>query len=226
MTFWRTVWLIFAKDLRIELRTRETIATMALFALLVVVIFAFAFSIDQERASLVGPGVLWVTILFSGTLGLTRVFDRERDNGCLQGLFLSPGGPRAVYVSKVMGLLVFMWVAEVLTIPPILALTGLSVTAEGWPLFIGAVLLGTLGFALIGTLFGGMLASARLREVLIPVVVYPVVTPVLVAGVELTEVAAGGGTPETVETGLRLMIGFDIIFLVVPPWVFARVMVD
>lgn len=226
MTFWRTVALIVGKDLRIELRTRETIATMALFALLVVVIFAFAFSIDAERSAMVGPGVLWVTILFAGTLGLTRIFDAERDNGCLEGLFLSPGGPRAVYVAKVIGLLVFMLVAEVLTIPPILALTGLEIAEGGYPLFIGAVLLGTLGFALIGTLFGGMLASARLREVLIPVVVYPVITPILVAGVELTEVAAGGGNLEVVETWLRLMIGFDIIFLVVPPWVFARVMVD
>ena len=102
----------------------------------------------------------------------------------------------------------------------------MSVPAEGVLLFIVAIVLGTVGFAAIGTLFGGMLANARLREVLVPVVVYPVAVPVVLGGVELTGIALGTGLPQEAPGWIRLMIGFDLVFLIVPPWVFSRVMVD
>jgi heme exporter protein B len=226
VTTLRTVWLILSKDLLVELRTREVVASMALFSLLVVVIFAFAFSLDETRARLVGPGILWVTVLFAGTLGLYRIFDRERDNGCLAGLLLAPAGPTAVFVAKVLGLFLFVLLTEALTVPLMLAFIGMSLPAEGAGLFVLALLLGTLGFALIGTLFGGMLATARLREVLVPIVVYPVVVPVVIAGVKLTGIALSGGLPGEEDNWIKLMIGFDGIFLVVAPWVFGRVMVD
>ncbi len=226
MTLARTVWLILKKDLVIELRTREVLATMVLFSILLVVVFAFAFSVDETRARLVGPGILWVVILFSGTLGLTRLFDRERDNGCLDALLLAPGGPKAVYIAKVAGLFLFVLAAELLTTPLIFAFIGLGPPPGGLGLLVGAMVLGTLGFALVGTLFGAMLANARLREVLVPVVVYPVVVPVIIAGVKLTSIAMGGGLPEEAGGWLELMIGFDLLYLIVPPWVFGRVMMD
>ena len=226
MTTLRAVWLILKKDLLIELRTREVVATMALFALLLVVVFAFAFNVDETKTRLVTPGILWVVILFAATLGLGRVFDRERDNGCLMALFLSPAGPRAVYIAKVLGIFIFALVTEFFTVPILFIFLGLSVPASGLPLLAGSIVLGTLGFALVGTLFGGILANARLREVLPPVVVYPVVVPVVIAGVELTGIALGRGLPMEAQSWLKLMIGFDLVFLVVPPWVFARVMLD
>ena len=226
MSFGRTIWLILHKDVLVELRTREVVATQVLFALLVVVVFAFAFSLDETRARLVAPGIVWVAVLFSGTLGLGRVFDRERDNGCLTALFLAPAGPSAVYVAKVLGVLLFVTVAEILTVPLILAFVGASIPPAGWAIFVAALALGTLGFALVGTLFGAMLANARLREVLLPIVVYPVVIPVIVAGVEVTGIAMGSGVADQAAGWLQLMGGFDAIFCAVAPWVFGRVMVD
>ena len=240
MSFWRAVMVILTKDLRVELRTREIVATMGLFALLVVVIFAFAFAVDLQSgdssmarvktaasgASLVGPGILWVTLLFAGTIGLTRLFDREREFGCLAGLLRCPAGPRAVYVAKCLSLFVFMIITEILVVPLTLAFLGLEIPTEGLPLLVLALVLGTVGFALVGTLFGAMLASVRMREVLIPVVVYPMVVPVLIGGVELTHVALGAGDPADVAGWLRLMIGFNVIFAVAPMWVFEQVMVD
>lgn len=222
----RTIWLILAKDVLTELRTREVVSAMALFAILLVVVFAFAFSIDEERARLVAPGIIWVVILFSGTLGLARVFDKERENGCLMALCLAPAGPAAVYVAKVLGVLLFTLVTEVITVPLVLLFVGVEVPLEGLGLFVGALALGTVGFCLVGTLFSGMLANARLREVMLPLLLYPVTIPVIVAGVELTVIAFGGGLPQEAPGWLRLMAGFDLLFAVFPAWLFGRVMVD
>lgn len=222
----RTIWLVLRKDVLIELRTREVLASMGLFALLIVVVFAFAFSLDTTRAALVGPGVIWVTILFAGTLGLYRLFDRERDHAAMAGLLLSPGGPLAVYIAKVIGLTVFITATEIIVLPLMLAFMDINLPSEGIPLFALALFLGVLGFALVSVLFGGMLASTRLREVLIPIVVYPVVVPVIIGGVELTGVALGNGLPGEAGQWIRLMGGFDIIYLALAPWVFTRVMVE
>ncbi|MGM0575472.1 MAG: heme exporter protein CcmB [Myxococcota bacterium] len=226
MSAWRAVWLVLSKDVVAELRTREVVATMTLFALLMAVVFAFAFSVDETRARLVAPGIVWLVLLFASTLGLNRVFDRERDHGCLTGLLLSPAGPVAVYVAKVLGVVLFTLLTEILTVPLMFIFLGIGVPLEGLGLFVSALVLGTIGLALIGTLFGGMLANARLREVLLPLVVYPVVIPVVIAGVEVTSIALGGGIPSSAGGWLRLMVGFDLIFGVVAPWVFGKVMLD
>ncbi len=181
----RTVWLILHKDLLTELRTREVVATMGLFSLLVVVVFAFAFSVDETRAALVAPGIVWVVILFATTLGLGRVFDRERDNDCLTALCLAPAGPQAVWVAKALGVFLFALVTELLTVPLMLVFLGVSVPMDGLPLFAAAIALGTAGIASVGTLFSGMLVSARLRDLVLPVVLYPVVVPVVIGGVEV-----------------------------------------
>jgi heme exporter protein B len=226
MSLARTVWLILRKDILTELRTREVVATMGLFSLLLVVVFAFAFPVDLRSARVVAPGVLWVVVLFSGTLGLGRVFDREREAGCFTALILAPGGAVAVYVAKVLGVFLFTVVVEVITLPVALLFLGISVPADGLGLLVFALFLGTVGFSLIGTLFAGMLASAHLREVLVPVVVYPVVVPVIIAGVELTSIALGHGLPMETSRWVNLMIGFDLLFLAISPWVFGRVMLE
>lgn len=226
MTAAHTIWLILKKDVVTELRTREVVSTMGLFALLLVVVFAFAFSIDESRSRLVAPGIVWVVILFAGTLGLARVFDRERDNDCLMALCMAPAGPAAVYVGKALGVMIFTFVTEAITLPLMLLFVSVEVPTEGIGLFLAAVALGTAGFCLVGTLFAGMLANARLREVMLPLLVYPVTVPVIIAGVELTTIAFGGGLPQEADGWLRLMVGFDILFAVVPPWIFGRVMVD
>ncbi len=215
---------ILAKDLKVELRTREVFMTMSLFAVLVVVIFAFAFNLDQQTLKKVAPGLLWVTVVFAGNLGVMRVMDKEREHGALQGLMLSPGGPIAVFIAKAIGVFLFMLAMELLVVPLTLMFVSVELPAEGIGLLIVSLVLGTLGYALIGTLFGAMLADVRMREVLIPVVVYPVVVPIVVAGVKLGAHAFDPALGEP-EGYLPLMIGFDLLYLALAPWVFSRTMV-
>jgi heme exporter protein CcmB len=226
MSLWRTIWLVLSKDVLVELRTREVVVTMGLFALLMVIVFAFAFHVDVERARDITPGILWVVLLFSATVGLSRVFERERHGGCLDVLLRCPAGPHAVFVAKVLGVLIFTTVVLVVTIPVMLIFLSVEVPREGIALFVGSLALGTFGFTCVGTLVAGMLSSSRLRDVLLPVVVYPLVIPVVISGVELTHVALGGGLPGEEVMWLKLMVGFDMLFAVIPLWVFPRVMVD
>jgi len=216
---------ILGKDLKVELRTREVLLTMSLFGILVVVIFAFSFQLDQAATRAVAPGLLWVTVVFAGNLGVARVMDKERELGAFQGLLLARGGPIALYWAKAAGVFLFMLAMELLVVPLTLLFVSIDLPVGGIGLLVVALLLGTLGFSLIGTLFGAMLADARMREVLIPVVVYPVVVPVLVAGVKLTAHAFDPALGEP-EGFLPLMLGFDVLYLAVAPWVFGRTMVE
>jgi len=225
-TFLRTVWLILRKDLLTELRTREVVSTMGLFALLTVVVFAFAFSVDEVRARLVTSGIIWVVLLFASTLGVNRVFDQEQQSGGLLALCLAPAGPVAVYVAKALGVFLFTVIAQLLTVPLMLIFLSVEVPEGGVGLLVIALLLGSVAVAEVGTLFAAMLANARLREVLLPLLVYPIVLPAIIAGVELTEIAMGGGLPDTQSGWIQLMLGFDLIFSVIPAWVFGRVMID
>lgn len=220
----RTAVDIFVKDLRVELRTREVFVTMTLFAVLIVVIFAFAFNVDQDALKAVAPGLLWVTVVFAGNLGVMRVMDKEREHGAMQGLLLSRGGPAAVFWGKAAGVFVNMIAMELLVVPLTLLFVSVELPPEGIGIMAAGLVLGTLGYALIGTLFGGMLADVRMREVLIPVVVYPVVVPVVVAGVKLTAYAFDPTLGEP-EGYLPLMAGFDLLYLALAPWVFTRTMV-
>lgn len=217
----RSAMHILGKDLRVELRTREVFLTMSLFGVLVVVIFAFAFNLDQRSLRAVAPGLLWVTVVFAGNLGVTRVMDKEREHGAFQGLMLTPGGPAAVFWAKALGVFIFMLAMEIVVVPLTLLFVSIELPAAGIGALLVAMSLGTLGFALIGTLFGAMLADARMREVLIPVVVYPVIVPVVVAGVKLTAHAFDPALGEP-EGYLPLMLGFDLLYLAVAPWVFSR----
>ena len=225
-TFFSTVWLILRKDLLTELRTREVVSTMGLFALLTVVVFAFAFSVDEVRARLVTSGIIWVVLLFASTLGVNRVFDQEQQSGGLLALCLAPAGPVAVYVAKALGVFLFTVIAQLLTVPLMLIFLSVEVPEGGVGLLVIALLLGSVAVAEVGTLFAAMLANARLREVLLPLLVYPIVLPAIIAGVEFTEIAMGGGLPDTQWGWIQLMLGFDLIFSVIPAWVFGRVMID
>lgn len=222
----RGAWWILKKDLMVELRTRETTASMGLLALLMVVVFAFAFHVDQGNSRHVAPGIIWVVVLFSATVGLSRVFHREHDQGSMTVLLRAPAGPVAVYLGKAMAVFLFTLVMEAICVPLMIVFLDVDLPPDGVALLVTAMVLGTLGFVLVGTLFGAMLAGVRLRDVLLPVVVYPVVVPVIIAGVELTGIALGGGLPGEDVAWLRLMVGCDLLFCVISPWVFARVMVD
>jgi heme exporter protein B len=200
------------KELLVEARARETVLAGAVFALLVLVIFNFAFDLRVESVAAVAPGVLWVTITFAGQLSLGRAFSRERDRRTLDGLLLAPVDRSALYLAKVVACLVSMLGVEVLAVPAFLALFNLQVD---FALLIAALVLGTVGLAGVGTLFAAMAAHTRAREVLLPLLLFPVQVPVILATVKSTGAAirVPGLEPADVGNWLGLLLGFDALFL-------------
>lgn len=220
----RHVGTILRKDLLVELRTKEVLLTMGLFAVLTVVIFSFAFYVDDDRARAYAPGILWVTVIFSGTLGLNRLFDREQENDCMSALMLSSAGPKAIFLAKSLGNLLFTLVMELLTVPLILLFFDLSVDRPALLLLV--LLAGTVGFCFVGTLFAAMLVRARMKEVLLPLVVYPVVVPVIIGGVKATSGILNGYPTDEVVEWARLLLAFDLVFVVLSVWLFERMWVE
>ncbi len=200
---------ILRKDATIEFRTREVLFTVGIFALLLVVVFAFAFQADPSSMAGYGPGVIWATILFFTTIGQSRLFDRERENDGLWALLLSPVDPAVVFLAKVTGSFVLAVLMELVSLPLVFVLFDLTVWSP--LLLLGALLLGTLALTLVGTLFSAMLMRARMKEVLLPLVTYPLLMPVLMAGVRLTGAALGLGMPESDGFWLRFLTGFDLV---------------
>jgi heme exporter protein B len=208
MTFLAQVLAILWKDIRCELRSKQTWTGMGLFALLVLVIFNFAFDLRVDNKAAIAPGVLWVAFVFASLLGLGRTIAAEREKGSMDRLLLCPVDRKAMYLAKLLGNLLFIGVVEIVALPVYAALFNV-------PLFAGAllpiVLLGTLGVATIGTLFSAMAAATRARELLLPVLVFPLIVPVVISAVRATGsliVAAPNEPP-----WLGLIAAFDVIFL-------------
>jgi heme exporter protein B len=200
------------KDLLVEARGRETVLAGAVFALLVLVIFNFAFDLRVENVAAVAPGVLWVTITFVGVLSLGRAFARERDRRTLDGLLLAPVDRSALYLAKVLTSIASMLVVEVVALPVFIGLFNLAVDL---PLLVLALVLGTIGLAGVGTLFAAVAAHTRAREVMLPLLLFPIQVPVILATVKSTGAAirVPGLDPPDVGQWLGLLVAFDALFL-------------
>lgn len=208
---------IVAKDLRVEWRSREIVYTMAFFAVLVVVIFSFAFAREGQPMHEVAGGILWVVVAFAGTLGLGRFFDRERQTQ--PALMLAPVSRAAIYVGKVLGMLLFIASTEVVVLPLLVLLFSLAVTHIG--LLLGILALGSLGFAAVGSLFGASLMTSRSRDVLLGILLFPIVTPVLIAGAKGTAaLLAAEPDPASALVWLKLLAVFDLVFVSLSLWAF------
>ena len=212
MSYWRSVWAIVEKDVRAELRTKDIFSSMFVFALLAVIIFDFAFELRVPSMAMVTPGILWVAITFAGTLGLNRSFVIEQDKGSLAGLLLAPVDRSAIYFGKMLGNLLFMLVMELMLLPLVMILFNQPLLR--WE-HVLVLLLGTYGFAAVGTVFSAMAVNTRAREVLLPILLFPVVVPVLLAGVKMTGALLDGETLASVSNWLRLIVIYDIGFTVV-----------
>ena len=210
MRFWSAMWAIFWKDVRAEFRTKDIFTGMLIFALLAVLIFNFAFDLRVERAKEVLPGVMWVSIVFAGMLGLNRSFILEYDRGSLSGILLAPVDRSALYLGKMLGNLVFMVAVEVVLLPIMMVLFNVNVLQPSILIF---VFLGTIGFAIVGTSFAAIAVNTRAREVMPPVLLLPVLVPVLIAAVKGTANVLDGGTLGEQMSWLRILGAFDIIFL-------------
>ncbi len=194
-----------------EWRARETPVAMVVFALLVLLVFSFAFDLRPDAPADVLSGVLWSAILFAGMVGLGRGFAADRERGALDGLLLAPVDRSAIYLARLCGNLLLMLVMEVVTLPAAALLFNLPL----WrPRLLIAVLVGTLGFAVVGTLFAAIAANSRARDVLLPVLLLPVSVPIVIASVAQTTAALSGPTLMAALPWLRLSIGYAALFLI------------
>ena len=200
------------KELLVEARARESVLAGAVFALLVLVIFNFAFDLRVEDVAAVAPGVLWVTVTFAGVLSLGRAFSRERDRRTLDGLLLAPVDRSALYLAKVTMNIISMLLVEVVALP---AFVGLFNLRADLGLLILALVLGTLGLAGVGTLFAAIAAHTRAREVLLPLLLFPIQVPVIMATVKSTggAIRVPGFDPPEIGQWLGLLVAFDALFL-------------
>jgi heme exporter protein B len=214
------VLAIFWKDILLEIRTKESVTAILVFALLVLVIFNFAFEPETATMNLVAPGILWVAFTFAGVLGLNRVFAIEKENSRLAGLLLCPIDPMVIYWGKLLGSFTFMLTIEVIVTPIFLVLLNLPLFL---PRLVLIIVLATLGFTSVGTLFSALAINIRARDIMLPVLFLPIVVPVIIAAVEATAVVLQGSPWGDMLTWLQIMIAFDIIYLVVATLVFQYV---
>jgi heme exporter protein B len=210
--FGRAVAAVVWKDLAAEFRSRELIGAMLVFALLVVLIFNFALELDIRTRSTVTAGVLWVTFAFAGTLGLNRSMAAEKDRGCLDGLLLAPVDRSAIYFGKVIANLAFMLIVEAIVLPAYSLLYNVPVFVPG---LLGVILLGSLGYVGVGTLLASMAVQARTRDVLLPILLFPVILPVLLAAVKASEGFLQGLPAADILPWVNLLLVYDVVFLTV-----------
>lgn len=208
---------IFWKDMLTELRTKEIIVSVLVFALLVLVIFSFAFGTGVDRTEMVAPGILWVALTFGGIIGLNRVFAVEKENSRLEGLMLCPVDRAVIYWGKLAGSFTFMLAVAAVLTPIFLVLFNLPIFLPRLALIIIPAL---LGFAAVGTLFSALAANTRARDIMLPILFLPVVVPVIVAAVKATGPVLAGRPWEAMSTWLQIIVVFDIIYLVVATLVF------
>ncbi len=218
---------IAAKDLKSEFRTKQMLNSMLIFSLVVIVIFSISFGDLLSQPEIVvklAPGVLWIAFTFAGTLGLSRSFAGEMENGCLEGLKLSPIDRSSIYIGKTISNAVLMFIVELITIPIFIVLFNYNITG-----IIGLVIvifLGTFGFVSVGTLLSALSTSTRAREIMLPVLLLPLIIPVLIPAVMATGKVLVDGDIGNIGSELRLLLVYDLIFFVAGQLVFEYTIMD
>jgi heme exporter protein B len=208
----RVVAAVVWKDLAAELRSKELLSAMVVFAILMILIFNFALELDRSPAARerVGAGVLWVATVFTGTLGLNRSLANEKDRGSLDGLLLAPVDRSALYFGKALGNLVFIVLVEVIILPVLAILFNLPMLR---PMLLVVVLLGAVGYAAVGTLLASLAVHSRSRDVMLPILLFPVAVPVVVAAVSASRGILSAAGWEEIGPWINLLIGYDVIFV-------------
>lgn len=198
------------KDLRAEARTKEILSGMFVFALLAILLFSFALELDRTGRAASAAGVLWVTIIFAGTLGLGRSLGREKDEGSLDGLLLAPVDRSALFFGKLIGNFIFMLVVGLVMLPLLAILFNVSFLQ---PMVFVALPLGILGYAGVGTLIASMSVYTRGREVMLPILLLPIALPILIAAVRATRGLLEGAPLDELSVWFNLLIAIDVIFI-------------
>jgi heme exporter protein B len=209
------------KDVRIELRSKETLFATLLFVVLVLFIFNFSFGSGFNEVQRLAPGIIWVVIAFSGTIALSHLAARDREDRAQEGILLTGVGGITMFCSKFLSALIFMFAIEGIAVPLFIIFFNFSF-GNVFPLFLTVLVLGTIGYAAVGTLFASLLAHTRLRDLLLPILFYPVIIPLLIAAVQATSKVLGEEFPREIV----FMIGFDIILVTASALLFEFVVED
>jgi len=214
--FFAIVWAVFEKDIRVEVRTRESLLVMFVFSLLVLTLFSFAFGPGQggKEAAPTQAGILWVAILFSSVIGFSRSMGIEREGNGFSAMRLSPADPSALFLGKMLAIFFLVTIMEIVGF----AALAVFYQAGVWK-NIGMLALvafsSTAGISAVGTLFAAMTARTRTRDALLPVLLFPLLVPVLIAAVKATAAILGGGGWEEAGDWVKLIVAFDLIFITV-----------
>lgn len=210
---------IFLKDVKTEMRSRAFLGNTFMFAILVIIIFNFAFELNPGNTPGLASGILWIAFLFSGTLGLGRSFQVERENDCIHGLSLSPVDRMSIYWGKTAGNILFLVMIQVVVIPVFIILYNINVMAHFLPM-VAVILLADIGFMAVGTLLSAMSVNLKARELLLPVLLLPILVPLLIFAAGATNALVDTGDMEIYYSRTKLIAAFDVIFFVVSSMVF------
>jgi len=216
-SYLNAVRAVIWKDLTAEWRTRENLSAMLVFALLVILIFNFALELDIQAQESLSAGVLWATFIFAGTIGLNRSLAVEKDRGCLDGLLLAPVDRSVIYFGKAIGNLIFMLLVEIIVLPVYSFLYQVPVFQPG---FLLVVLLGSIGYVAVGTLLATMVIQVRTRDILLPILLFPLTLPVIIAAVKASQGFLQMVPLNDISAWLNLLIVYDLIFTSVAFMVF------
>jgi len=214
MSYFGTVFTIIRKDVLEEFKSREVVNSMLVFALLVVIVFSFIFEPGSDTKNEVVGGILWMAITFAGVLGLNKSMMSEVSGGNLTALFLAPVDRSAVFFGKVLSNFIFLTVLEIIIVPLFMVLYNVNIFAHTWlPALI--LMIGTYGFAVLGTIFSLISVNTKTREIMLPLLLLPIMVPIILAGIQSINICIDGGDISGVDKWLKLIIIFDIIFTAV-----------
>lgn len=221
--FFKAVLAILWKDFQIEFRTKETIVPIAVLALLVIVVFNFAALPTTSEIPVLAPGILWISLSFAGVLGLSRIFEMEKEQGTIEGLLLAPIPKDVIFFGKFLSIYFFMIAVELFLLPIFCILYNLPLVE---PSLWGISLLGTFGFCAVGTIFSAMAVNTRAKELTIPILFFPTVIPVIIAAVEVTGAILSNNQTFDFGRWILLLVAFDLTFIVLSAITFKYVISD
>jgi heme exporter protein B len=208
---------IIQKDLLSETRTRDVAFSVLFFAILVIVIFSFAFEPGAETTKEVSPGILWVAVIFAGVLSFNRSFIQEKEKGCLDGLKLCPVDKEVIYLGKMLGSLIFLFIVEVIVFAVFSVLFNVSLFT---PTITLITVLATVGFVSVGILFSALSVNTKAREILLPILFFPICAPIIIAAIKATGLVLQGEAIGSISSWLQIMAAFDVVFIIVSLFVF------
>ena len=208
MTIFRVALAVARKDLRSEWRTRELLPALAQFVVLALLIGNFGFQIDSHNAATIAPGILWLALVFAGLVAFGRTFAAEREQASLEAMLMTPASPVAIFAGKAVAALTMLVLCEAVLLPALSLFFGTPFTFD----LVAAVLLATIGLAVLGVLFAAIVARVRARELLLPLLILPLWIPFIIVGGQAVQSAFG--LPGSYEESIGLLVDFDILFVV------------